>query len=355
VGLIKDDDKPVTKFYVVDASTDKTFEYDVSGKSVENYGLRSGNSDPRGAASDASGERVWVIDNDDYVYVYDAAGNSLGSWRAKGLNTPEGIASNGTDIWIVDRGTDRVYRYAGGANRTSGNTNPTSHFALNSGNKEPRGIETDGTHLWVVDDSSINKVFKYTLSGSLRGSWTINGTNTTPTGITLDPSNPSDVWIVDAGRDQVFQYTAASSRTSGSQSASAVFNLAPGNTNPQGIADPPPPGTARALETGLEAGLAVGDQGRTLPRLTWSAMPQLETRIHLDASLRDARPSGLNRDSMLACQGRDEVTWKCGTEGRPTVSGVKASEKDEDSNLDLFAAHDTVFADADELGDILNR
>ena len=190
---------------------------------------------------------MWVIDNDDYVDVYDPSGNSLGYWKAKGLSTPEGIASNGTDIWIVDRGSDRVYRYAGAANRTSGSASPTSSFALNSGNRDAKGIETDGTHLWVVNDASTNKVFKYTLSGTLVGSWTISGANTTPTGITLDPSNPSDIWIVDSGRDQVFQYTAAASRTSGSQSPSAVFNLAPGNTNPQGIADPPPPSVAASL------------------------------------------------------------------------------------------------------------
>src|SRR5262249_49375827 len=36
------------------------------------------------------------------------------------------------------------------------------------------------------------------------------------------------------------QYTGAAGRTSGSQNATATFALAAGNTNPQGIADPPP-------------------------------------------------------------------------------------------------------------------
>jgi hypothetical protein len=239
-GSIRTDDA-ATKFYVVDSSADRTYEYEENGAAVENYKLRSGNNDPRGVASYVGGDRVWVIDNDDYVYVYDAAGTSLGYWKAKGLSTPEGIASDGTDLWIVDRGKDRVYRFAGAANRTSGSASASSSFALNSGNRDAKGIETDGTHLWIVNDASTNKVFKYTLSGSLVGSWTISGTNTTPTGITLDPANPSDIWIVDSGRDQVFQYTAAANRASGSQSASAVFALASGNMNPQGIADPPLP------------------------------------------------------------------------------------------------------------------
>jgi hypothetical protein len=98
---------------------------------------------------------------------------------------------------------------------------------------------TDGTSFWVVDGSAL-KVFKYTLSGSLLGNWTIDPANTHPTGITINPTNVSDVWIVDSGTLKVYDYTAAASRTSGSQNAGATFALAAGDTNPQGIADPPP-------------------------------------------------------------------------------------------------------------------
>jgi hypothetical protein len=90
------------------------------------------------------------------------------------------------------------------------------------------------------------------LSGALLGSWTIDPANTHPTGITINPNNVSDVWIVDNGTDTVYQYIGAASRTSGSQSAGATFALAAGNTNPQGIADPP---TADMLLT--KAALAV--------------------------------------------------------------------------------------------------
>ena len=37
----------------------------------------------------------------------------------------------------------------------------------------------------------------------------------------------------------IYQYDGAVSRTSGSAAADAFFDLAAGNTNPQGIADPP--------------------------------------------------------------------------------------------------------------------
>ena len=71
---------PPTKFYVVnDATTNQTFEYQANGSSVENYGLNSGNSAPRGAVSTAAGDRVWVVDANRKVYVYDTSGSLLGS------------------------------------------------------------------------------------------------------------------------------------------------------------------------------------------------------------------------------------------------------------------------------------
>jgi hypothetical protein len=141
----------------------------------------------------------------------------------------------------VDSYADKVYKYAGAASRLSGSQNPASSFSLASGKKgdlNPQDLVTDGTSFWVVDGTAL-KVFKYTLSGSLLGSWAIDPADTHPTGITINPNNVSDIWIVDSGTDKVYQYMGAASRTSGSQSAGATFALAAGNTNPQGIADPP--------------------------------------------------------------------------------------------------------------------
>ena len=155
--------------------------------------------------------------------------------------TVEGIATNGTDVWIVDAKQDKVFRYTNAAGLLSGSQNAASSFSLNSGNANPKDIVTDGTSLWVVNDSTTDKVFKYTLSGSLLGSWTITGAGTSPTGITLDPTGGGNLWIVDSGTDRVYQFDNAAGLTSGSHSPSTSFALAAGNTNPQGIADPPVP------------------------------------------------------------------------------------------------------------------
>ncbi len=246
------DNDPFTKFYVVDdASADKTYEYQASGAAVENYGLNTGNTAPRGAASTAAGTTVWVVDANKKVYLYDTSGSTLGSWTAGGLTSNalvEGIATDGKDVWLVDNQADRVYYYSGGASLTSGSPNATSSFSLNSGNKNSKDIVTDGNYLWVVNDSNTDKVFKYTVAGTYVGSWTISTSGAgSPTGITLDPANVSNIWIVDNGTDRVYQYNAAAGITSGSKSANSSFALAAGNTNPQGIADPTPPSSGRQL------------------------------------------------------------------------------------------------------------
>jgi hypothetical protein len=85
------------------------------------------------------------------------------------------------------------FRFAGAASRTSGSISASSSFSLHRQNKDAMGIETDGTYLWIVNNtSSSDKVFKYTISGSHLGSWTLQGGVTNPTAITLDPTK---VWV----------------------------------------------------------------------------------------------------------------------------------------------------------------
>jgi hypothetical protein len=273
-----------TKFYVVDdAATDRTFEYDDAGIATEIYALGSGNTAPRGAASTAAGDTVWVVDANKKVYIYDTAGALLGSWTAGSLAnnaTVEGIAVFGADVWLVDARQDKVFRYAGAASRLSGSQNAASSFALNSGNINPKDLVTDGTSIWVVNDATTDKVFKYTLSGTLLGSWTITGGGGGPTGITLDPSNGQQhLWVVDSATDRVYQYDNARSLTSGSLAASVTSALAAGNANPQGIADPPPPSAADPLPALAASDGLSGAAGQSSPAIG----PDTSTRTAPDA------------------------------------------------------------------------
>jgi sugar lactone lactonase YvrE len=263
------------KFYIVNGATasggltNTTYKYQASGAEQAPYGLSvtTANPDlsPKGIAANAAGTMEWVVDANKNVYVYSSSGTLLGSWSAGGLSssaTLTGIATNGTDIWLVDSYTDKVYKYSGAASLLSGSQSASSSFSLAGGHKgdlNPQDIVTDGTSFWVVDGTAL-KVFKYTLSGALLGSWAIDPADTHPTGITINPNNVSDVWIVDNGTYHVYQYIGAASRTSGSQNAGATFALGSGNYNPQGIADPP---TADMLLTRAALPLALSQPSDT--------------------------------------------------------------------------------------------
>ena len=284
VGTIFDNELPPTKFYVVnDSSSDRTYEYGASGIAVKNYSINGGNSAPRGAASTVAGTTVWVVDVNRNVYVYNTSGALLGSWTAGSMSTsaqPEGITTNGTDVWIVDNKNDQVFKYAGAASRLSGSQNAASTFSLNSSNTSPKDLVTDGTSIWVVNDSSTDKVFKYSIGGTLLGSWTINAGGGSPTGITLDPSNASpSLWIVDSNSDIVYEYANARSLISGSQTASVTFALASGNTNAQGIADPPPLSALSTASNSVAANKTpvvtkdIAMEGTGAVPMPWSAVP----------------------------------------------------------------------------------
>ena len=282
-GTIRDDD--ATKFYVVnDASSgDRTYEYADGSNGIENYTLNSGNTAPRGAASNAAGDKVWVVDANKKVYVYNPAGGLLGPgpWTAGSLQSTaqvEGIATNGTDIWLVDNKTDKVFKYTGAASPLSGSQNAASSFNLASGNNSPKDIVTDGVSLWVVNDSTTDKVFKYTLSGSLVASWTIATSGAgSPTGITLDPSNPAHLWIVDSGTDRVYEYSNAVNQLNGSSvSAANSFALAAGNTDPQGIADPPPQGSQPATGTHAVPGRGSAESAYAPPAVASMSLSSLK-------------------------------------------------------------------------------
>jgi hypothetical protein len=334
VGTILDD----TKFYVVnDGSNDQTYQYATGGSALGNNGLGSGDTAPRGVASTAAGTTEWVVDANKNVYVYSTGGILLGSWSAGGLGssaTLTGIATDGTDIWLVDSTADKVYDYAGAASRLSGSQSAASSFSLftkkQGGSTNPQDIVTDGTSFWVVDGTAL-KVFKYTLSGSLLGSWAIDPANTKPTGITINPNNVSDIWIVDNGTKKVYQYTAAASRTSGSQSAAASFALAANNSNPQGIADPP------------VAGDVVASTFTPLTGVTPAVQPALLV------------PAATGRDAFFALVGNAPATGPVNQiTSRPTFNNAPATLPPSPEAASILAAQsDAVFAGSQQASDDL--
>lgn len=223
-----------TRFYVVDAGDDSAYRYRSDGTPVGESPLDSSN--PRGATTTAAADTLWVVDKNETVYVYDTETEVLlGSWHAGGLDKPEGIATDATDIWVVDAGSDQVLRYAGGAALLSGDHDPTDSFELDGDNDKPTGITTDGTNIWVVDEKD-DRVYIYDTAGTLTGTWDLDGDNKYPAGITIDPGGQPGIWVVDNKEDAIFYYI--DPLASGEQSADSTMELPPGNDKAEGIADP---------------------------------------------------------------------------------------------------------------------
>jgi hypothetical protein len=238
-----------SKFFVVDSSTDRFYGYNTFGAATGDQALAAANTESRGITGDAQGTTLWVLDRNKSVYVTTTSGVAQGSWTATDLSTsPEGIAKDGNHLWMVDSANKRVYWYQNAAANTSGTDTAEKTFALAAA-VVPKGLTTDGTSLWVVSDSNANTVFRYTIvkdgtgtptSLTPSGSWTLAAANTTPTGITLDPTGVSkSLWVVDLGTDSVYEYANGTLLSSGTNVAAvASFKLSSGNTTPQDIFDP---------------------------------------------------------------------------------------------------------------------
>ncbi|MCR9292014.1 MAG: hypothetical protein NXI32_04795, partial [bacterium] len=225
-----------TRFYVVDHSDKASYRYSKDGDVAGDF-LISGSGSPRGAATTGVGDLLWVVNTNKQVRIYDTKTDELvGTWRANEVSSPEGIATDGTDIWIVDKSKDRVYRFAGAASRRNGSQNPADSFRLSHGNKHPSGITTDGEFLWVVDERS-RRVFVYDRQGHWVNWWNLDPDNADPTGITIAPDSQG-VWVVDSRDRRVYEYAQRTMAYQGSQLAWAGFNLSTENRHPQGIADP---------------------------------------------------------------------------------------------------------------------
>jgi subtilisin family serine protease len=358
ISLTNIDNEPVpTKFFVVnDAATNQTFEYNAGGGSIENYLLTAANTTPRGIATNVAGDRVWVVDSNRTIYVYNNSGGLLGSWMAGGLPgnaVVEGVTTNGMHLWLVESGGDRVYFFSNAASRISGTQNATSNFLLSASNRNPKDLVTDGTSIWVVDDSTSDRVFRYTVSGTFQNSWLINSANSRPTGITLDPSNGSqDIWIVDSGTDRIYRY--ANARTLTAPTLTSFIQLAAGNTNPTGIADPPAGETSDQFEVFVNDNLELSVNE---PQLATSPMETRQSRA-IDSVLteRDEDLDSLSAQmafilsSASIAESQHAVQWLTvpdASHGESLVETKVRSMRGKWTNLQASKLRDRFFAESE--------
>ena len=160
-----------TTLWVSDLVDDKLYAYTLSNGSRDaskDINLDDANSSPLGLWSD--GTTIWVVNNkdtgegdpntdEDKIFAYTLADGSRDA--AKDINTlnnannnsPTDLWSNGTILWVSDRGNSsgglsRIYAY------TLSNGTRNAGKDIDQGRAvTPRGMWSNGTTLWINDNS----------------------------------------------------------------------------------------------------------------------------------------------------------------------------------------------------------
>lgn len=138
----------------------------------------------QGLASD--GTSLWVSDNvADVIYERDpATGAAVSSFASPGPN-PQGLAWDGSFLWNVDLTNDRIYKIDVNA---SHDTDGTILSTITSPSTAPRGVAFDGTDLWIAEDGD-NRIYRYSLAGTQLGFFTVP---VSPSGLTWDGTH---LWV----------------------------------------------------------------------------------------------------------------------------------------------------------------
>ena len=345
VSTPRSEEAAATKFFVVDGGADSVFRYGPDGAETGAYGLPSAASDPRGATSDVTGGTVWVVDASGAVIVQSPDGAHRGSWMPQGVTAPEGITTDGVDIWIVDDAIDSVSFYAGAALFTSGAVAASGGFSLHADNQNPSGLATDGSRVWVTDDER-DEVFVYGMAGDLQGRWLLDLENGDPQGITNEPGGGTDLWIVDNYNSVVYRYHEASLHLAGAFSAGDSFALDNDNTQAKGIADPP---DSLSIEVKWQRGDFGGDSSGAFSVLPDSNQVMMTpVVIDLDgdsisevvfSTFRRGQASGSNAPGVLRALRGDtgEEVWTNTNVNIAAYSGIAAGDIDLDGRPEIVA------------------
>ena len=137
------------------------------------YHLARVNQDVRGIHSD--GTTLWVVDSgDDKVYAYTIPTSSGATTVSRDTDKefdladdnsdPWGAYSDGTTFWVSDTADDKIFAYT----LSTGARDTSKEFSLAEPNNQPRGISGDGTTMWVADNEA-KRLIAYHMAGSAAG------------------------------------------------------------------------------------------------------------------------------------------------------------------------------------------
>ena len=175
----------------------------------------AGNESPTGLCSD--GTTMFVVDRDDNkVYAYTLSTGAPDSTKDISLHADndmaEGVWCNGDNVWVANAATaasSKIFAYK----RSDGTHDSTkdmeslymSSAADDENAEDPSGLWSNGTTMFVTD-SEDNKVYSYKLSDQTRDSdkeIPLDSDNENPEGLWFDGRV---LWVVDNDDDKVYVY-----------------------------------------------------------------------------------------------------------------------------------------------------
>ena len=146
-------------------------------------------------------------------------------------NSPRGVWSDGTILWVVGNDNEAVIRY----DLSSGSQYLTGHLNVEGVADDPQGVWSDGTVIWVAEWDD-KKLYAYSLSYSGTGSHArLQGRDISLTG---SNSGPRGIWGVGTTLfvvDKYDTYVYAYSTVDGTRLNDEEFDLHSDNGNPWGI------------------------------------------------------------------------------------------------------------------------
>ena len=167
-----------TTMFVGDRTDNKLYAYkmsDTTADSTKDITLDSDNGEPRGMWCDAT--TVYVANDGataaNKVFAYTISGGAYDSTKdfeqlyvstdtaAENAETPRGIWSNGTTMFVADSDDDNVFAYK----HSDESQDSGKNLALSSDNDNPNGMWFDGRILWVVDATD-DMIYPYDLPGA---------------------------------------------------------------------------------------------------------------------------------------------------------------------------------------------
>ncbi|MFI4990570.1 MAG: RHS repeat-associated core domain-containing protein [Solirubrobacterales bacterium] len=171
-------------------------------------------NEPRGVATDASGN-IWVVDqNNNRIEKFSSARTWIASYGTKGTGNlqfekPWGIAINQStgNVYVADRGNNRIEELS-----SSGTWVANFGTSGESTLKEPTGVALDVSGNLFVSDKANNRVVEFGPTGTfIRAFGTLgsgNGQLSAPLGIAISEGS---VYVVDSANSRVEQFSSIGS------------------------------------------------------------------------------------------------------------------------------------------------